>query len=104
MKLANANAFRARAVRALYDLKASEGEDVGFIASNAFNFPIVVDGEEGWCEITVKVTKDGGDEGYGKREEYALKLRERAEKAKAAAELKAKKVAKDAKRRAEKGK
>lgn len=105
MKLSNANAIRARIVRDLFD-KFSEVEDVGMITSNSFNFPVVEDGEEGWVEIVVKVTKDAGDDGYAKRDEYEMKCSERTEKAKASAEKKAKKIAKDKadreKRKAEK--
>lgn len=97
MKVAIANAIREHyvlAVRSLFD-----EEDCGMIASNAFNFPIVHEGEEGWVEVVVKVPKYDGDEGYALREEYEMKVRERAEKAKAQAEAKAKKIAKDKARR-----
>ena len=70
------------------------------ITSNSFNFPVVVEGEEGWVEVVVKVPKEYGDEGYDKREEYSLKLATNAEKAKAKAEAKAKKIAKDKAKRA----
>lgn len=97
MKVAIANAIREHyvlAVRSLFD-----EEDCGMIASNAFNFPIVHEGEEGWVEVVVKVPKYDGDEGYALREEYELKCKERVEKAKAQAEAKAKKIAKDKARR-----
>ena len=97
MKVAIANAIREHyvlAVRSLFD-----EEDCGMIASNAFNFPIVHEGEEGWVEVVVKVPKYDGDEGYALREEYELKCKERAEKAKAQAEAKAQKIAKDKARR-----
>ena len=97
MKVAIANAIREHyvlAVRSLFD-----EEDCGMIASNAFNFPIVHESEEGWVEVVVKVPKYDGDEGYALREEYELKCKERAEKAKAQAEAKAKKIAKDKARR-----
>lgn len=97
MKVAIANAIREHyvlAVRSLFD-----EEDCGMIASNAFNFPIVHEGEEGWVEVVVKVPKYDGDEGYALREEYELKCKERAEKAKTQAEAKAKKIAKDKVRR-----
>ena len=97
MKVAIANAIREHyvlAVRSLFD-----EEDCGMIASNAFNFPIVHEGEEGWVEVVVKVPKYDGDEGYALREEYKMKVRERAEKTKAQAEAKAKKIAKDKARR-----
>lgn len=85
MKLINANAVRSSLIEKLYK-EFSETEDVGMVSSNSFNFPVVEDGEEGWVEIVVKVTKDGGDDGYLKRDEYKMKCEEKAEKAKVAAE------------------
>lgn len=96
MKLANANSIRAKYLEAL--MSALGTEDIGQIASNSFNFPVVAeDGEEGWVEIVIKVPKESGDEGFDKREEYKLKCAERVEKAKAKAEAKAKKIAYDKK-------
>lgn len=99
MKLANANAIRARIVRALDDYFDKCGEDIGTIASNTLNFPVVAeDGEEGWVEIVVKVpkgTKDEEYDGYGRRQQYELELQEKAEKKAKADEAKAKKIAKD---------
>lgn len=103
MKLVNANAIRSSLIEKLYK-EFSETEDVGMVSSNSFNFPVVEDGEEGWVEIVVKVTKDGGDDGYLKRDEYKMKCEEKAEKAKIAAEKKAKKIARDKKIREEKKK
>ena len=100
MKLANANAIRTRIVDDLFKYMSDVGEDCGMITSNSFNFPVVVDGEEGWVEVVVKVPKEDGDEGFGKREEYSLKLAANAERAKAKAEAKAKKIAKDKAKRA----
>ena len=100
MKLANANKIRAKAIEAIMAYFVEADEDCGMIASNSFNFPVVVDGEEGWVEVIVKVPKD--DDGYGKREEYSMKLATNAEKAKAKAEAKAKKIAKDKAKRAKK--
>ena len=106
MKLANANSLRTQFVRTLSDFFADKGEDVGMIASNTFNFPVVAeDGEEGWVEIVVKVpkgTKDEEYDGYGRRQSYALDLQEKAEKKAKAEEAKAKEIAKDKARR-EKG-
>ena len=103
MKLANANSLRAQFVRTLSDFFTDKGEDVGLIASNTFNFPVVAeDGEEGWVEIVVKVpkgTKDEEYDGYGRRESYLLDLQEKAEKKAKAEEAKAKKIAKDKARR-----
>lgn len=94
MKLANANAIRTKYLEML--MKAFDNEDIGQIASNSFNFPVVAeDGEEGWVEIVVKIPKEDGDEGFGKREDYRIKCEEKAEKARVNAEKKAKKIAKD---------
>lgn len=103
MKLVNANAIRARIVRALNDYFDKCGEDIGMIASNTLNFPVVAeDGEEGWVEIVVKVpkgTKDEEYDGYGRRQQYELDLEEKAEKKAKAEAAKAKKIAKDKARR-----
>lgn len=96
MKLANANAIRARIINTIGDYFLEVGEDVGQIASNAINFPIVTDdGEEGWVEVVVKIPKEDGDEGFDKRLSYEIAVKEKAEKEKAKAEAKAKKIAKD---------
>jgi len=100
MKLANANAIRAGIVENLFThLKDYCEEDCGMIASNTFNFPVVAnDGEEGWVEIVVKVpkgTKDEEYDGYGRRQQYELECKEKAEKKAKAEEAKAKKIAKD---------
>mgnify|MGYP003308488033 CR=1 FL=1 len=101
MKLVNANKIRVSLLTKVMGIFAEE--DLGVIASNSFNFPIVAeDGEEGWVEIVVKVTKDGGDDGYLKREQYADKEAEAKAKAEEKAKAKAKKIAADEKRRAEK--
>lgn len=97
MKTTTANIIRERYLSAI--MSYFTDEDIGRIASNSFNFPIVEGGEEGWVEIVVKVPKETGDEGYDKREEYTLKIKEKEEKAKASAEAKAKKIAKDKARR-----
>ena len=81
MKNTLANKFRAEMIEKMNEfLKLEIGDDIGQINSNTLNFPIVVDGEEGWCEIVIKVTKDDGDDGYLKREEYTMKLEENARK------------------------
>jgi hypothetical protein len=97
MKLNTANKVRAKIIEAIMAYFVEADEDCGMIASNSFNFPICEDGEEGWVEIVVKIPKDSddGDDGYAKREEYGLKCAEKAEKEKAKAEAKAKKIARD---------
>lgn len=101
MKLKLANQVRAHYAETLFNQFTQAGEDCGMIASNSFNFPIVAEDEEGWVEITIKVTKDGGDDGYAKRDEYRMKCEEREVKAKERAEAKAKKVERDKKAREE---
>jgi hypothetical protein len=80
-----ADKARAEYVKKIFDFVESLGEDVGMIESNSFNFPIVIDGEEGFVEVVVKVPKDRGDDNYMKRETYADKVRERKERAEKAA-------------------
>lgn len=104
MKLANANVIRAKVIESL--LSVYEGEDVGMIASNIFNFPVVADdGEEGWVEVVVKVpkgTKDEEYDGYSRREQYEFDCKEKAEKKAEAEKKKAAKIAKDKARREKK--
>lgn len=101
MKNTVANKLRARVVEGVLAYFVEANEDCGMIASNSFNFPVVEDGEEGWVEIVVKVTKDDGDDGYAKRDEYRMKCEEREAKAKERAEAKAKKIERDKKAREE---
>lgn len=113
MKLSNANEIRARALEGMMAYFIEAGEDVGQIASNIFNFPVVAaDGEEGWVEIAVKVpkgTKDEEYDGYGRREDYRISLEEKAdklakreaEKAAKLAKAEARKKTKEAKEEAE---
>ena len=89
----------------LSQLLAEMGEDVGITGSNELNFP-VVDSEGNEDFIVVKLviptgTRDGEEyDGFGARNDYALKLKEKSEKAAKAAEAKAKKIARDEKLRA----
>ena len=91
MKLATANKCRAYYLEAIYDLLQEHGEDVGYIESNKLNLPVVQDGEEGIMVVTVSILKTGEDDYISAREQYADKVRERAErKAKAEAKKKEK--------------
>lgn len=103
MKLAFANAVRTAIIQKLFTFMENEGEDVGMITSNSFNFPYVYEGEECFVEVVAKVVKKDSDDCYMKRDEFIMKEAEKVEKkAKAEAE-KAKKIAKDkAKREAKK--
>ena len=85
-----ADKVRAQYIEKIFQYMESLGEDVGMIESNSFNFPVVLDGEEGFVEVVVKVPKDRGDDNYLKRDTYADKVRDRKERAeKAAAKKKA---------------
>ena len=90
MKLALANPIRIKYTETIRRFLEAEGEDVGFIASNKINFPIVVDDEEGFIEVAVSVVKKPSDECYQEREDYsrhcAEMIAKKAEMAKAKAE------------------
>ncbi len=105
MKLALANSARARYIAQIMEFLAAQGEDVGMVASNSCNLPIVEDGEEGVLEIVVKVVKKEYDECMQEREDYVAKCAEKAEakaeREKAAAEKKAKAEAKKKEKAAE---
>lgn len=80
MKLAIANAARARYINEIMSYLAAQGEDVALVTSNTCNLPIVEDGEEGVLEVVVKVVKKDYDECMQEREDYQMKLQEQAEK------------------------
>lgn len=108
MKLALANAARARFISLLVDYLSSLGEDVALISSNTCNLPFVQDGEEGVLEVTAKVVKKPYDECMQERVDYVNKCAEqeqkKADRERAAAEKKAKadaKAAEKAKKEAE---
>ena len=89
-------------VKKFYDFLDGIGEDVGYEKSNTLNIPVV--GEEGgeyFVKIAVSVPTGGRDgepyDGYAVREEYQMKIAEKAEKEKAKAEKKKKKTAKSEK-------
>ena len=104
MKLALANAVRTEIINRLFTFLSNEGEDVGMITSNSFNFPTVRDGEECFVEIVAKVVKKESDECYQEREDYQMKLDDKAEKAKERERAAAEKKAKAQARAAEKAK
>lgn len=97
------DAKRAEYTRVLMELLGTN-EDVGQSASGELNFPVVLeDGTEDWIVVKVSIptgTRDGDAyDGYAMREEYTMKCAEKAEKAKAQAAAKAKKIARDQKLR-----
>lgn len=86
----------------------SKGEEVLRVKSNEIAVPVVgCEDNEDFLVITFKVPTGANKgrepyDGYSEAESYELKLKEKAEKAKANAERKAKKMAKDAEIRAKK--
>ena len=94
---------RKEMVQKLYEYWTEVNGDVGMIASNSFNFPIVAsNGEEGWAKITFTITNDEGDMGYMEREQYSDKVRDAAERKAKQEAAKAAKIKKDEARRAQK--
>lgn len=91
------NAYLTR----IMDYLESNGEEVLRVKSNEIAIPVVgCEGNEDFLVITFKVptgANKGADpyDGYSEAEDYEMKLKEKAEKAKALAEKKAKKVARD---------
>ena len=78
-----------------------ESEEVLRVGSNEIAFPVVdSEGNEDFIVLTCKIPTGANKgtepyDGYAMAEEYEMKLKEKAEKAKKAAEAKAKKIAKD---------
>ena len=101
MKLALANVVRTEYTAKILDFLTNEGEDVGMIASNKVNFPIVVEDEEGFIEIAVSVVKKPSDECYQEREDYVRHIAEMAEKKAKAEKAKAEKAEKAKAKKAE---
>lgn len=97
--------LREKYLQAVMEYFSSHDEDVMRTNTNEIALPCVDEqGNEKFITITVKVptgSREGDPyDGYSMAEEYKLKLTEKAEKAKAAAEAKAKKIARDEKQRA----
>ena len=79
MKIQEKNQIREEYLEKIMEL--FQEEDLGKIASNGFNMPLVTPaGEEYWLEVVVKIPKDQEDEGYLKREEYKIKIENKKQK------------------------
>ena len=94
------NELRTAYLERIIELFRVNGEDVLRTGSNEIAFPCVdKEGNDEFVVITVKVPtgERNGDpyDGYGEAEAYAMKVKEKAEKAKEAAAKKAAKIAKD---------
>lgn len=98
--------IKNRFVEAVTAFLDEQGEEVLRTGSNKIAIPVTDrEGNEEFVEIVFKVPlgeRDGDPyDGYGEADTYAMKQKQKAEKAEAAAKKKAEKIAKDAKRRAE---
>ena len=100
MNKATNEALRAQYIELLTKLLTDSGEEVLRVKSNEIALPVVDrDGDDSYVVITLKVptgSRDGDPyDGYGEAESYAMNCKAKAEKAKADAEKKAKKIARD---------
>jgi hypothetical protein len=100
MNKATNEALRAEYVALISELLGAKGDEILRTKSNEIAIPCVdKDGEDNWIVVSVKVptgSRDGEPyDGYGEAEFYAMQTAQKAEKAKVAAEKKARKIAKD---------
>ena len=103
------DALRAKYIERVSKFLADAGEEVLVTGSNEIALPCVdSEGNDEFIVITFKVptgSRDGDAyDGYSMAEDFKIKTAEKAEKAKIAAEKKAKKIAQDQKMREEKAK
>lgn len=95
---------RVEHMQLIHDLYESLDMDHPQIASNQIAIPAVIDGEELWVRVTVSIPKGSRDgipfDGYLEAGHYEDDMARKAEKAEAQAAAKAKKIARDEKRRA----
>lgn len=101
------NAIREKYIEIVKTALEANGEEVLITGSNEIAMPCVdAEGNEKFLVLTFKVPTGtrGGDayNGYHEAEDYAARLELKAEKAKAAAEKKARKIEADKKLREEK--
>lgn len=103
------DALRAKYIERVSKFLADAGEEVLVTGSNEIALPCVDSGgNDEFIVLTFKVptgSRDGDAyDGYSMAEDFKMKSAEKAEKAKIAAEKKAKKIAQDKKMREEKAK
>ncbi len=94
------DALRVRYMEMIGEYLTAEGEELLTTGSNEYAIPCVdAEGNDEWLVITFKIptgSRDGDPyDGYAMAEEYSLKQKAKAEKAKEAAAKKAAKIAKD---------
>ena len=100
-------AIKRRFLEDVTEHLSNAGEEVLRVGSNEIALPVVdAEGEERWIVLTFKVptgSRDGEEyDGYSMKEDYEMKLAEKAAKAEEAARKKAEKIKKDAASRAAK--
>ena len=100
-------AIKVRFLECVTEHLSNAGEEVLRVGSNEIALPVVdAEGEERWLVLTFKVptgSRDGEEyDGYSMKEDYEMKLTEKAAKAEEAARKKAEKIKKDAASRAAK--
>lgn len=101
--------IKVRFLKDVTEHLSNVGEEVLRVGSNEIALPVVdTEGEERWLVLTFKVptgSRDGEEyDGYSMKEDYEMKLAEKAAKAEEAARKKAEKIKKDAASRATKEK
>ena len=106
-KKATIDVLRADYVKRLAEILKEESEDVLVVGSNEIAIPVVDgEGEEQYVVFKVQIPSGSRDgdayDGYAMAEDYAMKQRDKAEKAAKAAEEKARKIARDEKMREQK--
>lgn len=94
------DALRAQYMQKVFDHLTAEGEELLTVGSNEYAIPCVdAEGNDEWLVLTFKIptgSRDGDPyDGYSMAEDYALKQKAKAEKAKETAAKKAAKIAKD---------
>jgi hypothetical protein len=98
--------IKARFMSAYREVMEAQGEEVLLVKSGTLSIPWVLDGEEGYINVTFSVPKGARDgEGYSGHEEaenFALEQGAKAAKKAAAEAAKAKKIARDTASRAKK--
>ena len=93
--------IREKYLAELIEFLNAKGEEVLRVKSNEIAIPVVgCEDNEDFLVVTVKVPTGANKgtepyDGYAEAEDYALKLKQKEEKAKADAEKKEKKIAKD---------
>lgn len=99
------DSIRVQFMEMIGDFLITKDKEVLLIKSNVYSIPWVVDGEEGYINITFSIPKGArngeGYDGYAEAENYKMLCDAKAKKKIADAEAKKKKIVRDTKRRAD---